>query len=67
MNRVRSAILWGVVGVLAFLVLTQGYRLVAGGLGLSIFPTLGLAVLVGAVVTAVSFAVEDRLAAKGRT
>ena len=65
--RTRSSLLWGAVGALAFLVLVQGYRLVVGSLGLDVGSALGVAVAVGVVVGAASYATEKRIAAKGRT
>jgi hypothetical protein len=66
-NRTASALLWGLVGTLAFLVLVQGYRLLVGALGLDFLTASGVALLVGGVVTAASYVAEPRLAAKGRT
>jgi hypothetical protein len=66
-SRSRSAILWGLVGALAFLVLVQGYRLAVGTLGVDVFTSFGLAVLIGAVVAVASYLAEPRLASKGRT
>ncbi|RLM59757.1 hypothetical protein DVK02_03230 [Halobellus sp. Atlit-31R] len=67
MNRTTSAVLWGLVGTLAFLVLVQGYRLFVGALGLDILGAVGVAVLVGGIVTATSYVAEPRLTTKGRT
>jgi len=67
MTRTRSALLWGAVGALAFLVLVQTYRLVAGSLGIDLLAGLGIALLVGVVVAVVSYLTEPRLATKGRT
>ncbi|MDS0296337.1 hypothetical protein [Halogeometricum luteum] len=65
--RARSAALWGLVGTLSFLVLVQGYRLLVGPLGIGFGATAAVAVLVGLVVTAATYATEHRLSAKGRT
>ena len=67
MNRTKSALLWGLVGALAFLVLVQGYRLFAGSLGVDVLSALGIALVLGGVVSAVSYVAEPRLATKGRT
>ena len=67
MNRIRSSLLWGTVGALTFLVLVQGYRLLVGPLGVTLLNGAGMALVVGAVVSLVSYAAEPRLAAKGRT
>ena len=49
--RTKSSVLWGVVGALSFLVLTQGYRLF--GIGRITFPVMvGVALVVGIVATA---------------
>ncbi|WP_435156088.1 hypothetical protein [Haladaptatus sp. DFWS20] len=45
--RVKASLLWGVVGVLAFLVLLQGYELYSGyryAIGLKVGTTLLVAV-----------------------
>ncbi|MDS0297712.1 hypothetical protein NDI76_03025 [Halogeometricum sp. S1BR25-6] len=65
--RTRSAVLWGLVGTLSFLVLVQGYRLLVGTLNIGFGATAAVAVLVGLVVTATAYATEHRLSAKGRT
>ncbi|MFB6090481.1 MAG: hypothetical protein ABEJ97_05425 [Halobellus sp.] len=67
MTRTRSALLWGLVGALAFLVLVQGYRLVVGSLGIDFLGGLAVALLVGVAVAAISYVAEPRLATKGRT
>ncbi|MFB6252608.1 MAG: hypothetical protein ABEI27_13155 [Halobellus sp.] len=67
MSRTRSAVLWGLVGTLAFLVLVQGYRLAVGRLGVDVLTSFGFAALIGAIVAVASYLVEPRLASKGRT
>ncbi|MFB6157325.1 MAG: hypothetical protein ABEJ34_05735 [Haloferacaceae archaeon] len=67
MNRRRSALLWGLVGLLTFLVLVGGYRLATGPLGVPLPAVAGVAALVGVAVTAVAYRYEPRLRAKGRT
>lgn len=59
-DRWRSALLWGVVGLLVFLVLHQGY-LVAGGefLGIGRIAALAVFVFVGAALG--SYVTESRL------
>jgi hypothetical protein len=66
-NRTRSALLWGLVGALTFLVLVQGYRLFVGQLRVDFLGALGIALVLGSVVSAVSYLAEPRLAAKGRS
>jgi uncharacterized membrane protein len=66
-TRAKSGLLWGAVGALAFLALTQGYVLVAGPLPLDFLARLGVAALLGIFVAAVAYATEHRLARKGRT
>ena len=55
--RAKSSLLWGVIGGLVFLVLAQGYRLFAR-LDIGIFAEVVLAVAVGAVATAATYAIE---------
>jgi hypothetical protein len=64
--RVRSALLWGLVGVLSTLVAVQGYRLLVGPLPLGVGGTALLALAAGAVVALSSYLVEDRLARRAR-
>jgi hypothetical protein len=65
--RTKSALLWGVVGLLAFSVAVQGYQLAVGGLALPLPVVAGIALVVGAVSATVAYAVEPRLLAKGRS
>jgi hypothetical protein len=65
-NALRSALLWGLIGVLAFLVLLQGIRLFAGPVGLGLVPTIAISFAIGGFVTVLSFVLEPRLRAKGR-
>lgn len=65
--RVRSALLWGLVAVLTVLVAVQGYRLVVGPLPFGIAAVAGVALLAGLGVATVSYLVEHRLGANGRT
>lgn len=65
--RRKSALLWGVVGLLAFLVLVQGYQLVGGVTPLGFLGKLAIGVVVGVVTAGASYLVEGRLARKGRT
>ena len=65
--RVRSSLLWGLVGALAFLVSVQGYALAVAPFPLGVPGTAGVAVAVGGVVAGVAHFAEDRLRAKGRT
>jgi hypothetical protein len=66
-RRTKSGALWGLVGALAFLVLTQGYVLLVGPLPLGLLGRIGLAALLGAIVAGVTYAAEHRLVRKGRT
>jgi hypothetical protein len=59
-SRRRSAVLWGLVGALSFLVLAQGYRLVTGE-GVSPLATVAVALVVFAGTTGLSYALEPRL------
>ncbi|MFP8952033.1 hypothetical protein ACLI4Z_03535 [Natrialbaceae archaeon A-arb3/5] len=60
--RTKSALLWGAVGVMAFLVLVQGYALVSGPL-VSIAQGAAVALGVGLVTAASAYALEHRIAA----
>ncbi|WP_224270287.1 hypothetical protein [Haloprofundus salinisoli] len=62
-RRVKSSLLWGLVGVFAFLALAQGYVLVVGRLPVGFLGRLAIALLVGAVAASVSYATEKRLLA----
>ena len=65
--RVKSCLLWGVVGALAFLALAQGYVLLVARLPVDLLVRFGVALAVGAAVAATSYVAEHRLARKGRT
>jgi polyferredoxin len=65
--RRKSALLWGVVGLLAFLVLVQGYQLLVGPTPVGFLGKLVVGVGVGAVTAGASYLVEAQLARKGRT
>ncbi|EMA34275.1 hypothetical protein [Haloarcula japonica] len=58
--RTKASLLWGVVGTLAFLVLTQGYELLAG-MPVSIPVKAGVAVAVGVGATFASYRMQPRL------
>ena len=64
-SRRRASLLWGLVGALAFLVLTQGYRLVASP-GLDPVVQVGVAVLVGVLAALLSYGFEGWLARNER-
>ena len=66
MSGFRSALLWGVVGVLSFLVLLQGVRLFIGPVRIGLVPTVAIAFAIGGFVTVLSFVLEPRLREKGR-
>jgi hypothetical protein len=58
--RTKASLLWGVVGGLAFLVLLQGYELLAAqpvALGVK----FGVAALVAAGATGLTYLTQDRL------
>ena len=63
----RSAALWGLIGVLSFVVLLQGFRLFVGPVGIGFVPAVGIAFALGGFVTVLSFVLEPRLTAKGRS
>jgi hypothetical protein len=58
--RVKASLLWGAIGVLAFLVLLQGYELWTG-YRYALPTKLGVAVGVGTGATVASYAAEPRL------
>ncbi|SDR35385.1 hypothetical protein [Natronobacterium texcoconense] len=60
--RTKSALLWGAVGFMAFLVLVQGYALVVEPL-VTITQGGAVAVLVGAATAVSAYALEHRIAA----
>lgn len=59
--RVASALLWGAVGFMAFLVLVQGYALVAPS-PVSIAQGVGIAVIVGFAAAICAYLLEHRIA-----
>ncbi|MDQ2051197.1 hypothetical protein RBH26_11975 [Natronolimnohabitans sp. A-GB9] len=59
--RVYSAVLWGIVGFLAFLVLVQGYALAVDPL-VSLAQGAAIAALVGVGTTACAYRLEHRVA-----
>lgn len=65
-DRLKASLLWGAVGALSFLVLVQGYELVAA-LRLSFLVKLGVAVLVGLGALVTTYVTDGWLAErKGR-
>ncbi|ADD05049.1 uncharacterized protein Nmag_1472 [Natrialba magadii ATCC 43099] len=60
--RTKSALLWGAVGFMAFLVLVQGYALVVEPL-VSIVQGFVVAVLVGVGTAVSAYVLEYRVAA----
>ena len=65
--RTKSSLLWGLVGVFAFLAAAQGYQLLVARLGVGLPTLLGVAVVVGVVAGGLSYVLEPRLTPKGRT
>lgn len=59
-HETRTAILWGVIGGLAFLVLLQGYELLADR-RVDWLAKFGVAVLVGIAATATTRLLQDHL------
>lgn len=59
-QETRTALLWGVIGGLGFLVLLQGYELLADR-RVDWLVKFGVAVLVGIVATATTRLLQDRL------
>ncbi|MCU4751038.1 hypothetical protein OB919_03420 [Halobacteria archaeon AArc-curdl1] len=60
--RQKSALLWGAVGFMSFLVLVQGYALLREPL-VSIMQGFSVAVVVGIGTAAVAYVLEYRVAA----
>ena len=58
--RTRTSLLWGVVGGLAFLVLLQGYELLAD-VRVTFAAKFGVALVVLVAATALTYAARDRL------
>jgi hypothetical protein len=58
--RIKSSLLWGVVGSLAFLVLLQGYELLAD-VRVAILVKFGVALVVLVAGTALSYVTRNRL------
>ena len=58
--RVKASLLWGVVGLLAFLVAVQGYELLTG-YRYSLAVKAGVALAVGVGATGSSYVAEERL------
>ncbi|WP_138007057.1 hypothetical protein [Halalkalirubrum salinum] len=65
--RQKSAVLWGLVGAMAVVVAAQGYLVVGESLPIGIAAVVWVAIAVGIVTAIVTYAVEYRLLAKGRT
>jgi uncharacterized membrane protein (GlpM family) len=61
----RSALLWGLVGVLTFLVLVGAYWLLIGPLTVPLAALGGVAVGVGTVVAGLAYRYERRLLTAG--
>ena len=55
--HIKASLLWGVIAALAFLVLVQGYNLLASE-RISIGVMIGVAILVGIVASVLSQIVE---------
>ncbi|MEF8780868.1 MAG: hypothetical protein V5A46_09350 [Haloferacaceae archaeon] len=60
-SRRRSAALWGAVGALAFLAVSQGYLLLGGELPFRYVGLFPLAVAVGTALATTAYAFERRL------
>ncbi|MFC7204628.1 hypothetical protein ACFQJC_13995 [Haloferax namakaokahaiae] len=62
----KSALLWGVVGMLTTGVLAQGAVLFGVGPRLSVVAGVAMALVVGLVVAVVTYVIEPRIESKGR-
>ena len=58
--RTKASLLWGAVGALSFLVLVQGYELLAAP-GISLLVKLAIAAVVGVVASGASYVFEGWL------
>ncbi|AUX10501.1 hypothetical protein AArcSl_2890 [Halalkaliarchaeum desulfuricum] len=65
-DRRKSALLWGVIGALAFLVVAQGYLLLGGDLSFGYAGLFPLAGAIGAALGVTSYLFEHRLLQWGR-
>jgi hypothetical protein len=61
MKRAISALLWGLLGVLSFGVLIQGYYLLIGPMNISLGILGIIGVLIGVVVAGIAYVIELRL------
>ncbi|QLG63768.1 hypothetical protein [Halorarum salinum] len=64
--RGKSALLWGAIGALTFLVLAQGAVLLSVPLPVGFLGLLGVAAALGGLVAVVAHRVEHRLTGKGQ-
>lgn len=64
-RRRRSALLWGAVGALSFLVVAQGYLLLDGELPLGYAGLFPVAAAVGGILAATAYLFEHRLRRRG--
>lgn len=62
--RVKEAILWGVVGMLTFLVLLQGYELLED-IRVDLTVKVGGTIVVGVVTTVATYLASGRMAGSG--
>lgn len=62
--RAKSAALWGLVGGFGFVVLAQGFLIVAGDLPVGYGGVVGLAAAVAVASGGIAYATEHRLRAK---
>lgn len=65
-SRRRSALLWGAVGAISFLVVVQGYLLFGGKLPFQYRWLLAVAVGIGVVSGVISYVLEPRFLRYGR-
>lgn len=61
--RVRSSLLWGIVGAFSFLVLVQGFDLVAS-LNIGLLVKVAVALAVGVAAAALTYRARDLLEAR---
>ncbi len=59
-TRTKSAVLWGLVGALSFLVLLQGYEVIVDA-STPLVITAAVTVVIGVLAAGLSYVVEGRL------
>lgn len=66
MKRIISALLWGLLGILSFGVLIQGYHLLIRPINIGLGRLGIIAIVIGAVVASIAYTIEVRLLSNRR-